>query len=163
MATEQQLANLHAVVPAAQASAKTFGVPASVTLAQWVFESSWGTSKLALQANNFFGIKARQGNLPDSYVEMPTAEYEAGKRVIIEAHFRKYESAIESFDDHAFLLAESPRYKPAMDAAKDPAKFAQMLQACGYSTNPNYAAELVDAIRDYNLTEYDIMPATPAS
>jgi flagellum-specific peptidoglycan hydrolase FlgJ len=157
MATEQQLERLRTVVSAAQASARTFGVPTSVTLAQWIFESSWGVSMLALKANNCFGIKCTQHSIPDTYIECPTAEYQNGKRIIVDARFRKYPSAVESFDDHAFLLAHSARYKFAMLSASDPVAFAKGLQRCGYSTNPNYAAELIEAIRDYNLTQYDII------
>lgn len=163
MATEQQLANLRAVVPAAQVCARRWGVPASITLAQWIFESSWGTSQLAVSANNCFGIKANQGSIPDTYIEMPTAEYERGKRVIVEALFRKYASVVESFDDHAFLLAKSARYKLAMDHSHDPGAFANALQICGYSTNPGYAVRLMQAVHDYNLTQYDIAPAPPAN
>jgi flagellum-specific peptidoglycan hydrolase FlgJ len=162
MASEQQLERLRTVVSAAQASARTFGVPASVTLAQWIFESSWGISHLSLVADNCFGIKASQGPPPGAcaYVECPTAEYENGKRIMVTARFRKYPSAIASFDDHAFLLAKSARYQRAMQCASDPTAFAKALQSCGYSTNPNYAAQLIQAIRDYNLTQYDIASAT---
>ena len=34
-----------------------YGIPASVILAQMAIESSWGTSALARNDNNFFGIK----------------------------------------------------------------------------------------------------------
>lgn len=162
MATEQQLERLKSVVSAAQASARTSGVPASVTLAQWIFESSWGTSKLTLAANNCFGIKANQHSIPDTYIACPTAEYENGKRIVVDALFRKYASVTESFDDHAYLLSKSARYRFAMLQAADPAQFARALQRCGYSTNPNYSAELIQAIREYNLTQYDIAPPSTA-
>ena len=32
-------------------------IPASITLAQAIFETGWGRSTLAKEANNFFGIK----------------------------------------------------------------------------------------------------------
>ena len=35
------------------------GIPASVTLAQRLLESYYGTSKLATEANNHFGIKCK--------------------------------------------------------------------------------------------------------
>jgi flagellum-specific peptidoglycan hydrolase FlgJ len=161
MATEQQLKRLKTVVSAAQASARTSGVPASVTLAQWIFESSWGTSKLTLAANNCFGIKANQHSIPDTYIACPTAEYENGKRIVVDALFRKYASVTESFDDHAFLLARSARYQFAMAKAPDPIAFAEALQRCGYSTNPYYASSLIEAIREYNLTQYDVPAAAP--
>ena len=36
---------------------KEFGIPASITLAQGILESGNGTSRLAVEGNNHFGIK----------------------------------------------------------------------------------------------------------
>jgi flagellum-specific peptidoglycan hydrolase FlgJ len=161
MASEAQLAKLHSVVAPAQAAEKKWGVPASVTLAQWIFESSWGTSRLSLEANNFFGIKARQVQIPTSYVEFPTAEYESGERVIVDALFEKYPDEAASFDAHASLLATAARYRSAMLYTANPEEFAACLQTAGYSTNPKYAAGLGQAMCDYNLYQYD-PPFAPA-
>ena len=38
-----------------------YKIPASITLAQGIFESACGTSKLATMGNNHFGIKNRRG------------------------------------------------------------------------------------------------------
>lgn len=164
MPTPIELANFHLAIPAAQLSAKKWGVPASVTLAQWMPESSWGQSELAKQANNFFGIKYSHLRGDEAYVEMPTAEYIAGKRVIVEAEFVKYPSIAASFDDHGKLLATAARYKPAMAVAGSPLRFAVQLQACGYSTSQEYSSGLMRFIGAFNLTQYDSAPpATPAA
>ena len=34
-----------------------YGIPASITLAQMGFESTFGTSRLARESSNFFGVK----------------------------------------------------------------------------------------------------------
>src|ERR1035441_4542952 len=109
MATPTELAALTAVVPAAQACQAQYKVPASVTLAQWTFESSWGTSQLALKANNFFGIKATHLSDHSTYMEFPTDEYIAGVRTLIEADFERYPDAAASFAAHGSLLATAPR------------------------------------------------------
>src|SRR5262249_55348180 len=76
-ATSQQQAFLYATAPAARTAEQQTGVPASVTVAQAILESDWGRSQLAVQANNYFGIKAT-GNLgSDGVVWMPTSEYNA--------------------------------------------------------------------------------------
>jgi LysM repeat protein len=46
------------IAPAAVKSAEDTGVPASVTIAQAIIESYWGSSRLSTEDNNYFGIKA---------------------------------------------------------------------------------------------------------
>lgn len=43
---------------------RRYGIPASVTLAQGILESSNGQSRLAQNENNHFGIKLRLHGLP---------------------------------------------------------------------------------------------------
>lgn len=149
-------------VPAAQAAQRRWKVPASITLAQAVLESGWGKSALARIANNFFGIKAASRAGADTYAEFRTAEFVDGRRVEEMAKFARYPSPAASFDAHAVLLATLTRYKPAMEVCADVDRFAAELQRCGYSTNPNYAASLMQLIRQYDLTQYDIQPEPPA-
>ncbi len=162
MASQQQIDRLHAVVPAAQTSARVYGVPASVTLAQWIIESSWGQSALALKACNCFGVKWTHKDGSEPYVEMQTCEIQASHKVIEMAGFVKYVSVADSFKAHASLLARDPRYAPAMLLADKPENFAMALQMCGYSTSPIYGGELVELMREHNLTQYDVPPDEPA-
>jgi flagellum-specific peptidoglycan hydrolase FlgJ len=55
---QEQLDFIASIAPAAQASEKKYGVPASVTIAQAILESAWGKRAIG---NNYFGIKARVG------------------------------------------------------------------------------------------------------
>jgi flagellum-specific peptidoglycan hydrolase FlgJ len=158
MPNTTQRAWLMTMVPAAELSMQQWRIPASVTLAQCILESSWGQSDLAKDCKNFFGVKAQQGQ---AYEAFPTAEYEHGQRVIEAADFAKYPSAEESFYAHAQLLATLPRYKPAMKDVGNYVDFCMELQVCGYSTSPTYAASLLELIRELNLTQYDA-PAYPA-
>lgn len=163
MPSEIQLSALQAVVAAAQASARKWGVSASVTLAQWIFESTWGTSQLALKANNFFGIKAEHLDQPDTYEEFPTHEYVAGKLVLVEADFEKYSDALGSFDDHGRLLATASRYKAAMAFGANPTQFAAQIAQAGYSTDPEYCNKLLTAIRQEGLMRFEIAPPVAAA
>lgn len=162
----QQNDFLRLAVPAAQASQRKYGVPASVTIAQAILESSnalgWGRSQLATEANNFFGIKATDTENPDHYIELPTHEYLHNHIELIEAKFARYEDPAQSFDAHARLLAVAKRYESAMYAAKDPELFCIRLQQCGYSTNPSYAVTLQKLIKEYDLAQYDVPPEGPA-
>ena len=163
MATVEQLAKLQAVIPMAQDTARMWKVPASVTLAQWTIESSWGASRLSLVANNYFGIKASHLNSPETYVEFPTWEYESGQKVLVEALFVKFATVYGCFDAHARLLAKAARYRPAMAVAAQPDRFAVELQRGGYSTSPRYALELTELMREHNLYRYDLAPSARAS
>jgi flagellum-specific peptidoglycan hydrolase FlgJ len=150
--TPEQTQFLQAVIPAAEASMKATGIPASVTIAQSLLESGWGKSGLAFKANNYFGIKACHD---DAYCEFPTTEFEHGIKETVLAKFASYPSAVESFAAHAHLLSSLPRYKPAMEVCHLPLTFAHMLQVCGYSTSPTYGTQLVQLINLYHLEQYD--------
>ena len=161
--TEKQNAFLKSAVPAAVLAQQKWGVPASVTIAQAILESGWGQSALAKQANNFFGIKAAASAAPASYAEFTTDEFIDGRRVRELAKFARYATPAASFDAHATLLALTSRYKPAMAFCGDPLRFLSELHLCGYSTNPNYAADLQKLITEFDLTQYDIKPDGPAA
>lgn len=150
--TQQQESFIKATGAAAQLSAKQYGVPASITIAQAIIESGWGQTQLAVKANNYFGVKAVQGQ---EYVEYRTTEFIKGVEEHPLADFAKYETVAGSFAAHAKLLATVPRYAPAMKVAKDPAAFAAAIKACGYSTAPDYDTKLMALVSEFNLTQFD--------
>jgi flagellum-specific peptidoglycan hydrolase FlgJ len=156
MATKQeQLAFISNVAKAAMASQQKWGVPASITIAQAILESAWGGSTLTKRCNNYFGVKAKEG---EQYAEFKTEEYfgsigAPAKRVI--AKFKVYPSPLEAFDAHGQLLASLNRYAPAMHKADDPLAFAIELQHCGYSTDPNYPSKLAQLMKRHDLTRFD--------
>src|SRR5687768_6666263 len=76
-------------------------VPASITLSQGILESSSGNSSLCTKANNHFGIKCHKGWNGGTYIMDDDAQDEC---------FRKYGSALESFNDHADFLSGRERY-----------------------------------------------------
>ena len=139
---------------AAQLSQQKWGVPASVTLAQAALESGWG-QHVPPGSNNFFGIKNTDHN---NFVTAGTTEYTDSRDVphAEQARFECFPTVEDGFEAHGKLLASLPRYRPAMQYRLDPIMFAVMLQRCGYSTNPNYGAELDAMIKRYNLTRYDL-------
>ncbi|HMD95678.1 MAG TPA: glucosaminidase domain-containing protein, partial [Trebonia sp.] len=119
--TKAQQAFINQIAPGAVAAQQRYGVPAAVTIAQAIDESAWGTSSLAAQDNNLFGIK---GTGPAGSVTLPTQEYEGGQWVTIDAQFRVYYNIAESISDHAELLATSGYYTRAMADRAVPDAFA---------------------------------------
>jgi hypothetical protein len=126
---------------------KRAGVPASITLAQGMIESGNGKSRLAIEANNHFGIKCH-----DDW-EGATIRYNDDRR---NECFRKYRTADESFRDHSDFLRSTPRYSSLFDLEiTDYKGWARGLKKAGYATNPDYAEMLIRKIEEYNLNSYD--------
>ena len=50
-----------------------------------------------------------------------------------------------------------------MACRNNAAEFAEELQRCGYSTNPQYAASLMQLVREFDLTRYDVPPDPAAA
>jgi flagellum-specific peptidoglycan hydrolase FlgJ len=114
-----------------------YGVPASVTTAQWALESNNG-KRMPAGSNNPFGIKARQG---DPFVESITSEFINGKEQKLTQRFRKFDSLEESFDEHAKILAKGSAYKEARSHIDDPKAYAEALTG-HYATDPKYGEKL---------------------
>ena len=123
------------------------GVPASIILAQGMLESDYGRSRLAVQANNHFGIKCHNGWTGATITHDDDRRNEC---------FRRYRSVEESFNDHSNFLATTPRYRDLFKLKIDDYKgWARGLRQAGYATNPNYANLLIRIIEENELWRYD--------
>lgn len=140
----------------AESTQQNFAVPASITLSQGALESGYGGSGLTVNANNHFGIKADKTWKGKTY-GAATKEFIGGVWSNPTAFFRAYDSAQESFNDHAAFLKKFPRYANLFKLQPtDYIGWAKGLQSAGYATDPNYASKLITIIEKYNLTQYDI-------
>ena len=123
-----------------------YGIPASITLAQACLESANGTSRLAVKANNHFGIKCKEWNGKKIYHN----DDERGEC------FRKYRNVEESYRDHSEFLKNGLRYQSLFDLKPTDYKaWAHGLKAAGYATDPKYAYLLIEIIEENKLYEYD--------
>lgn len=123
-----------------------YKIPASITLAQGIFESGAGKSLLATRGNNHFGIKCHgwQGR---------TVHFDDDAS---QECFRAYNDARESYEDHSRFLVRNKRYSRLFSLAQTDYKgWAHGLKSCGYATNPNYANKLIGLIELYKLYNYD--------
>jgi len=109
------------------------GIPASITLAQAILESGYGTSTLCEKTNNHFGIKYRWPKLHNNY--------------------RVYTSAAESYQDHSNYLWERCEYM--FDNGSNWSKWCNDLQRSGYAQGGRYGAKLRSIILDYQLYKLD--------
>jgi len=122
------------------------GVPASIKLAQGIYETGAGTSELCNNASNHFGIKCKTSWVGETYLHTDDAKDEC---------FRKYASAEVSFKDHSDFLRSNKRYSSLFEIAPtDYTSWAYGLKRCGYATNPAYAKKIIKTIEDYQLNEH---------
>jgi flagellum-specific peptidoglycan hydrolase FlgJ len=152
-----KLAALQQAVDAAETAAKNVDdyPPAltPVTVAQFLLESDWGRHGMG-DANNYFGIKARDG---EPSVMLPTTEYVGGKATLVQQPFRAYASMAECFADHARLICNRTSngkkiYAAALANPNDPIAFANALTGL-YATDPLYGQKLVSIMRSRGLLE----------
>ena len=134
------------------------GIPASIKLAQAVVESHAGTSPLATEANNHFGIKCGKEWTGKTIYKFD--DDRDAKGFLIESCFQSYTTIRESYmrhSDHLLNPAKMDRYGYlfALDVL-DYRAWAEGLQKGGYSTNPLYAQILVQTIDELALREYDL-------
>lgn len=136
--------------PAIKLYEKNQQVLPSIVVAQAILESSWGNSDLYRNANNPFGIK---GSYQGQSIRYNTEEVISGKRITVKAAFRKYPSLLAAINDHNQLLTQQ------FINQNDGLSYRQMaksLQQNGYATDPNYAKKLIQIIRKYDLSQYDL-------
>ena len=113
-----------------------YNIPPSIILAQAAQESSWGSSKLSLEANNYFGIKYKDGDVGEYYListdeiitdktyqKIKKSKKFEGKEFIyikregnnhrislVNEKFKKYPTWWHSFRDHSIFLIHNDRY-----------------------------------------------------
>lgn len=175
------------VGPLFTADQKKSGILASVSLAQFILESGYGKSELAVNANNCFGMKKSlsgnnwSGSVWDGksvYTKQTQEEYTPGVHTTITADFRKYACVEDSIADHSAYLngaknGSNLRYA-GLKGCTDYKKAVQIIKDGGYATSSTYVEKLCAIIEKWKLTQYDVggntsgdfvsqtTPATPA-
>lgn len=129
-----------------------YTIPASITLAQGMLESSFGTSDLAKFANNHFGIKCHLEWEGPVFIKDDDKKDEC---------FRKYETVLDSYTDHSLFIKSRPRYSSLFELNHTDYKgWAKGLKEAGYATDPRYEKQLLELIEAYKLYKYDIIDKT---
>lgn len=132
-----------------------YGIPASITLAQMGFESTFGTSRLARESSNFFGVK--QGGSWKGPVS-----YHVDDHGYPEA-FRVYFGVNASVEDHSkVLLLDRYQKYCASKSSQDYRGWINGIVKGGYASSPTYKENLLDEIQRYHLDRYDQMAVLQA-
>lgn len=126
---------------------KRTGIPASITLAQAIVESSSGESNLAKKFNNHFGIKCKIEWKGETTYQDDDAKQEC---------FRVYPNAESSFKDHSDFLKNRPNYTSLFELNPvDDTAWAYGLKKSGYATASDYPKKLLKVIDDYELAQFN--------
>ena len=157
MTTSQQ-SFFNNILPAIQQVSQKNSIVTSVMLAQSILESGWGTSQLATNAYNIFGIKADSSWKGNTYT-VQTKEVVNGKTITVEKQFRAYKSLLESISDYGSFFTSTAwrmkNYASFLQATNYETALTSLL-ASGYATDPAYAEKLKSLIQRYGLDQYDL-------
>ncbi len=157
MTTSQQ-SFFNKILPAIQQVSQKNSIVTSVMLAQSILESGWGTSQLATNAYNIFGIKADSSWKGNTYT-VQTKEVVNGKTITVEKQFRAYKSLLESISDYGSFFTSTAwrinNYASFLKATNHETALTSLL-ASGYATDPAYAEKLKSLIQRYGLDQYDL-------
>jgi flagellum-specific peptidoglycan hydrolase FlgJ len=118
------------------------GIPASIIMAMAIEESAAGTSEVAREANNHFGMKGGAAWKQGLY------KTKGG------SSFRKYATVQESYEDFALLLKNN--YQSLFKYSKtDYKNWAYALEKTNYCNAKGYAKRLLYIIDNHLLYNFD--------
>ena len=83
-------------------SMKTYKIPASIKLAQAIYSSNAGQSKIAMEAHNHFGLLCNTEYQGEQYYDTSDRSGNC---------YRMYATVEESYQDHNIFLTTRPRYE----------------------------------------------------
>ncbi len=107
---------------------KKFGIHPLIILAQASVESGWGTSQLATQNHNFFGVTA---------FGKPNEYWKGESRVskVSGLKFRSYKTVEDGFSDFARIITSY--YKEAAKVSNNVSEYAQKIAYSPYISEKN--------------------------
>lgn len=130
--------------------------PPSIVLAQGAMESSWGTSRFFVEANNIFGMWSINPNEP----RVSAGEMRDGGRTI---WLRKFDSLEESVREYYMTIGRVDAYKEFREVryvSDDPFEMVEKLDKYA-EIGEKYPKELKGLMRYNKLTKYDEMVELP--
>ena len=138
----------------------------SPRIAQGCFEPAYGTSELAVKANNLFGVKVND-QWEGKFYNKVSGECYNGKDYEAKASdFQAYDSWEDSIYWQGWYLENrcmTPKYHPELKhyaeliGNRDYKDCARILHEKKYGTSPEYAKRVITYIEKHNLTQYDSM------
>ena len=128
--TAQQIRFVKDSLPAAVSAGAAFRINPTVVLAQAAFESGWGTSRLATEGLNFFGLTAYGCSNAYWHGQKMSLQGRNGPHF-----FRRYASRELAFFDFARLICNN--YRPAWQVSESPEAYAKEIAYSAYINELN--------------------------
>lgn len=130
---------------------------ASPIIAQAINESGMGTSELAVNAQNYFGLKYRPNRCPTSngiYKKSATEQMANGTYIVQDNvewfKFPNLEQCVIGYFDFTNI----PNYYN-LKGVTDPKTYLENIKSDGYASDKDYVSKCMTIIKTYNLTQYD--------
>lgn len=136
----------------------------SPIIAQAILESSYGTSELAVNAHNYFGLKYREGRCKTCigiYNKVGSEQNSDGSytsSAMKWCKFKDMENGVIGYFDFVNISNYAN-----LKGVTDPRKYLENIKSDGYATSLKYVDNLMSVIEKWNLTEYDKKEETSTS
>ena len=136
----------------------------SPIIAQAILESASGTSELAVNAHNYFGLKYREGRCKTAtgtYIKVGSEQNADGSytsSAMKWCEFPDMENCVIGYFD----FTNNSNYANLKDV-EDPETYLANIKADGYATSLDYVKNLMNVIEKYNLKQYDKKEVTDMS
>lgn len=137
--------------------APSYGIKVySPIIAQAVLESAYGTSELAVNACNFFGLKYREGRCKTCigvYNKVGSEQNKDGSYTSSTMKWCKF-ADMENGVIGYFDFTNISNYAN-LKGVTEPREYLEKIKSDGYATSLNYVDNLMSVIKKWNLTKYD--------
>lgn len=136
----------------------------SPIIAQAILESGYGTSELAVNAHNYFGLKYREGRCETCigiYNKVGSEQNPDGSYNSSAMQWCKFED-MENGVIGYFDFTNISNYSN-LKGVTDPREYLENIKADGYATSLDYVDKLMAVIENWSLTNYDKKEETKMS
>lgn len=137
--------------------APSYGITVySPIIAQACLESAYGTSELAVNACNFFGLKYRNGRCKTCigiYNKVGSEQNADGSYTSSAMQWCKF-ADMENGVIGYFDFTNISNYA-SLKGVTDPREYLEKIKAAGYATSLSYVDNVMAVIKNWDLTQYD--------
>lgn len=166
MTEADRIAFIKEIAPCAQYAYKVVGkVLPSICIGMACVESGYGSSKIMREHHAFMGQKCGSGKTATKYwdktffTSKTKEEYQVGVHTVITDAFRSYKDTQQCILNYYELL--NTKLYSKVKAGVDYETQMRQIKECGYMTSSTEVNSVINLIRKYGLTVYDVEGGAP--